>query len=111
MSELANPESGTGDSRVGDLAGLSGLRIVRGAPDDVELAALLAAVAAAQLASESLPDDDESDLPAPIQAARSGWNSRARRLSVQGSASTGPLGAASLRFGPHRSDAWRLSHR
>ena len=68
--------------------GVAHVHVVRGAPDDVELAALVAGLAAVQVA-----DDGAPDLP------RSAWANRARGMR-------GPRPAAHP--GP---DAWRWSLR
>ncbi|WP_152191511.1 acyl-CoA carboxylase subunit epsilon [Georgenia satyanarayanai] len=62
--------SATGES--GDLTGAQ-LRVVRGEPDDVELAALVAGIVAARAA---VADDDG---PTPVRAP-SPWSDHGRRL-------------------------------
>ena len=72
-----------------DDTGPAHLQVMRGAPDDLELAALVAGLAAA---SERADDRDEL-------AGRSAWNDRARAVRGRSMlASTGP-------------DAWRWSLR
>jgi hypothetical protein len=66
------------------------VQVVRGTPDDVELAALVAGLVAATAADDDLPDD--GDAPAA-------WTDRARTL---------PGAAATWRPG---ADAWRTSLR
>jgi acyl-CoA carboxylase epsilon subunit-like protein len=65
--------------------------VVRGAPDDVELAALVAGLVAASGSAD-----------APPAAATSAWADHARRLRRPGSAGTVAL---------HGPDAWRWSLR
>jgi len=75
----------------GDAAALPHVQVVRGTPDDVELAALVAGLVAA-----SVPGDDdlaEEALP------RAGWADRSRTL---------PGARGAWRTGP---DAWRRSLR
>lgn len=77
-------------------AGASGpahVQVVRGTPDDVELAALVAGLVAATGGGE----DGASDWPG--SAPRAGWADRARTV---------PGGGATWRPGP---DAWRHSLR
>ncbi|PYF96788.1 Acyl-CoA carboxylase epsilon subunit [Georgenia satyanarayanai] len=61
--------SATGES--GDLTAAQ-LRVVRGEPDDVELAALVAGIVAARVAAA---DDDAPSRPAPAP-----WSDHGRRL-------------------------------
>ncbi len=68
-----------------DGGGLTHVQVVRGTPDDVELAALVAGLVAASAG----PDE----LPAPVPT--SGWGSRGRLRGTEG-----------WRPGP---DAWRRS--
>ncbi|QDB78417.1 acyl-CoA carboxylase subunit epsilon [Georgenia wutianyii] len=70
----------------GDLSA-AGLRVVRGTPDDVELAALVAGIVAARATR-----DDDAAAPAPV----SPWADHARRLRP------GPLpGPGSWRWSLH----------
>jgi hypothetical protein len=64
------------------------LQVVRGAPDDVELAALVAGIMAA---TSGAPDD-------VVAAPRSAWADRRRQLRPQPAPTPGP-------------DAWRWSLR
>ncbi|QAY62058.1 hypothetical protein ET495_00755 [Xylanimonas allomyrinae] len=75
------------------------VRIVRGAPDEVEVAALVAGLAAVAAAS-GMPDD-----AAPIEE----WTNRARTLQGR----TAGVTASSFggREGRHHADAWRWSLR
>ncbi|ACZ30050.1 hypothetical protein Xcel_1019 [Xylanimonas cellulosilytica DSM 15894] len=75
------------------------VRIVRGEPDEVEVAALVAGLAAVAAAG-GLPDDE-----APIEE----WTNRARsvRANVAGATATTFGG----REGRHNADAWRWSLR
>ncbi|GIG36356.1 acyl-CoA carboxylase epsilon subunit [Cellulomonas pakistanensis] len=75
----------------GDAAALPHVQVVRGTPDDVELAALVAGLVAA-----SAPADDDGVEDAAPPAA---WSDRARVLPGSGS---------TWRTGP---DAWRSSLR
>lgn len=75
----------------GDAAALPHVQVVRGTPDDVELAALVAGLVAA-----SVPGDDDAAEDAGPRAA---WSDRARVLRGAG---------AAWRTGP---DAWRSSLR
>jgi hypothetical protein len=68
--------------------GVAHVHVVRGAPDDVELAALVAGLAAVRVTEEPLPE-----------APRSAWTDRSR-------GTRGPTSAS--RPGP---DAWRWSLR
>ncbi|WP_236685732.1 acyl-CoA carboxylase subunit epsilon [Demequina oxidasica] len=74
-------------------ASTAGMRVVRGTPDDAELAALVAGMAA--FASTADAGDDEPGSPT------SAWMDRAR--SMRGSRSHGPLGRGA--------SAWRHSLR
>lgn len=69
------------------------VRVVRGTPDDVELAALVAGLVAA-----TSSDDDDADLTDDAEAAPA-WADRGRTL---------PGAAATWRTG---ADAWRTSLR
>ena len=82
----------TGASGASGAERLPHVQVVRGTPDDVELAALVAGLVAA-----SAPDDDED--AAQDGAAPAAWADRARTL---------PGAAASWRPG---ADAWRTSLR
>ncbi|GAA3208242.1 acyl-CoA carboxylase epsilon subunit [Oerskovia jenensis] len=73
------------------------LRVVRGAPDDLEVAALVAGLAAAAAASH-VPDD-EAPLPE--------WTNRSRGLRGTGSGATAKSFGG--RSGRHNADAWRWS--
>lgn len=75
------------------------VRIVRGEPDELEVAALVAGLAAVAAAS-GLPDD-----AAPIDE----WTNRARTLRANGDG----VSARSFggREGRHNADAWRWSLR
>ncbi|WP_435735422.1 acyl-CoA carboxylase epsilon subunit [Cellulosimicrobium sp. PMB13] len=73
------------------------VRVVRGTPDDVEVAALVAGLAAAAAASE-LPDD-----VAPVAE----WTNRARGLRGTGAGATAKSFGG--RSGRHNADAWRWS--
>ncbi|WP_308160920.1 acyl-CoA carboxylase epsilon subunit [Cellulomonas sp. GbtcB1] len=75
----------------GDAAALPHVQVVRGTPDDVELAALVAGLVAA-----SVPGDDDVVAEALPHA---GWADRARTL---------PGARGAWRTGP---DAWRRSLR
>lgn len=75
----------------GDGVVLPHVQVVRGTPDDVELAALVAGLVAA-----SVPGDDET---AEDSLPRAGWADRARTL---------PGARGAWRTGP---DAWRRSLR
>jgi Acyl-CoA carboxylase epsilon subunit len=75
----------------------SSVRVVRGTPDDVEVAALVAGLAAAAAASD-LPDD-----VAPVEE----WTNRARGLRGTGSGATAKSFGG--RSGRHNADAWRWS--
>ncbi|PFG42537.1 acyl-CoA carboxylase epsilon subunit-like protein [Isoptericola jiangsuensis] len=74
------------------------VRVVRGAPDDVEVAALVAGLAAVS-ARDDLPDD-----VAPVEE----WTNRARNLRGNGAATARSFGG---RSGRHNMDSWRWSLR
>ncbi|WP_402464350.1 acyl-CoA carboxylase epsilon subunit [Isoptericola aurantiacus] len=74
------------------------VRVVRGAPDDLEVAALVAGLAAVGT-QEDLPDD-----VAPVDE----WTNRARALRGSGAATARSFGG---RAGRHNVDAWRWSLR
>jgi len=73
------------------------LRVVRGAPDDLEVAALVAGLAAAAAASH-VPDD-----VAPLPE----WTNRSRSLRGTGAGVTAKSFGG--RSGRHNADAWRWS--
>ncbi|MBE1877146.1 acyl-CoA carboxylase epsilon subunit [Myceligenerans pegani] len=73
------------------------VRVVRGRPDDVEVAALVAGLAAVTAAVE--PED-----AAPIDE----WTNRSRVLRGNGAATAKNFGG---RSGRHNADAWRWSLR
>ena len=73
------------------------LRVVRGAPDDLEVAALVAGLAAAAAAAH-VPDDE-----APL----SEWTNRARGLRGTGAGATAKSFGG--RAGRHNADSWRWS--
>jgi hypothetical protein len=75
------------------------VRIVRGSPDEVELAALVAGLAAVAAAT-GLPDDE-----APLDE----WTNRAR--SVRGNGAGVTARSFGGRSGRHNADAWRWSLR
>jgi hypothetical protein len=76
----------------------SAVRIVRGEPDEVEVAALVAGLAA--VAAESgLPDDE-----APLAE----WTNHARTVRGEAGATARSFGG---RSGRHNADAWRWSLR
>jgi hypothetical protein len=75
------------------------VRIVRGQPDEVEVAALVAGLAAVVSAS-GLPDD-----VAPIDE----WTNRARTVRGNGAGATARSFGG--RSGRHNADAWRWSLR
>ncbi|MCB7136458.1 acyl-CoA carboxylase epsilon subunit [Cellulosimicrobium marinum] len=75
------------------------VRVVRGVPDDVEVAALVAGLAAAA-AAQGLPDD-----VAPVEE----WNNRVRGLRGTGAGATAKSFGG--RAGRHNADAWRWSLR
>ncbi|PZR55522.1 hypothetical protein DNL40_01680 [Xylanimonas oleitrophica] len=75
------------------------MRIVRGEPDEVEVAALVAGLAAVA-ASNGLPDDVE-----PIDE----WTNRSR--SVRGNGAGVTAKSFGGRSGRHHADAWRWSLR
>ncbi|HEY0186483.1 MAG TPA: acyl-CoA carboxylase subunit epsilon [Cellulomonas sp.] len=79
-------------------APLAHVQVVRGVPDDVELAALVAGIVAA------VGQDDDPHGADPVAAgARAAWSDPARRIGG------GPAGRGSAwRTGP---DAWRWSLR
>ncbi len=72
------------------------LRVVRGEPDELEVAALVAGLAAA--AAATLPDDY-----APVAE----WTNRARGLRGTGDGATAKSFGG--RSGRHNADAWRWS--
>ncbi|MDO8151696.1 acyl-CoA carboxylase epsilon subunit [Isoptericola sp. b408] len=74
------------------------VRVVRGAPDDLEVAALVAGLAAVS-AQDDLPDD-----VAPVDE----WTNHARNLRGNGAATARSFGG---RSGRHNVDAWRWSFR
>lgn len=71
------------------------VQVVRGTPDDVELAALVAGLVAAAAAR---PGDDEDPTPTTHRAARTRWVVPASRRGTGGLPPRGP-------------DAWRWSLR
>lgn len=73
------------------------VRVVRGAPDEVEVAALVAGLAAA-VAAAHVPDD-----AAPVDE----WTNRARSLRGAGA----PVRSFGGRSGRHNADAFRWSLR
>jgi hypothetical protein len=74
------------------------VRVVRGEPDDVEVAALVAGLAAVAAAG-----------PAPVDAAPlDEWINHARSLRGNGAATAKNFGG---RSGRHNADAWRWSLR
>lgn len=75
------------------------VRIVRGTPDEVELAALVAGLAAVAAAT-GLPDDE-----APLEE----WTNRVR--SVRGNGAGVTARSFGGRAGRHNADAWRWSLR
>ncbi|QAY70365.1 acyl-CoA carboxylase epsilon subunit [Xylanimonas protaetiae] len=75
------------------------VRIVRGAPDELEVAALVAGLAAVAAAS-GLPHDE-----APIAE----WTNRTR--SVRGNGAGATAATFGGREGRHNADAWRWSLR
>ncbi|WP_265520941.1 acyl-CoA carboxylase epsilon subunit [Oerskovia flava] len=75
------------------------VRVVRGVPDDVEVAALVAGLAAAAAAAD-VPDD-----VAPVDE----WTSHARGLRGNGAGTTARSFGG--RSGRHNADAWRWSLR
>ncbi|MBD5787085.1 hypothetical protein IF650_12930 [Cellulosimicrobium terreum] len=77
--------------------GRPSVRVVRGDPDDVEVAALVAGLAAAAAAAQ-LPDD-----VAPVDE----WRNRTRGLRGTGGGATAKNFGG--RAGRHNSDAWRWS--
>jgi hypothetical protein len=79
-----------------DVTALAALQIVRGEPDEVEVAALVAGLAA--VAAASLLDDE-----APIEE----WTNRARMV-LEGHTTAVSFGG---REGRHNTDAWRWSLR
>lgn len=80
-------------------AGAAHLRIVRGAPDEIEVAALVAGLAAA-VAAASEPDD-----LAPVDE----WTNHARGLRGSGDGATARSFGG--RAGRHNADSWRWSLR
>ncbi|GAB2457314.1 acyl-CoA carboxylase epsilon subunit [Xylanimonas ulmi] len=75
------------------------VRIVRGQPDEVEVAALVAGLAAVA-AADGLPDDAQ-----PIAE----WTNRARTVRGTGAGATARTFGG--RSGRHHADAWRWSLR
>ena len=75
------------------------VRVVRGAPDELEVAALVAGLAAAAAAGD-LPDD-----VAPVDE----WTNHARGLRGAGDGATAKSFGG--RAGRHNADAWRWSLR
>jgi hypothetical protein len=73
------------------------VRVVRGQPDDVEVAALVAGLAAVTSAS-GLPDD-----AAPVDE----WTNHARTVRGNGAGVTAKSFGG--RWGRHNADAWRWS--
>jgi hypothetical protein len=73
-------------------------RVVRGEPDDVEVAALVAGLAAVSASG------DEPDDAAPVDE----WTNRARSLRGNGAATARSFGG---RAGRHNADSWRWSLR
>jgi hypothetical protein len=73
------------------------LRVVRGAPDDLEVAALVAGLAAA--AASSHQPDDEAPVPE--------WTNRSRGLRGTGAGATATTFGG--RSGRHNADSWRWS--
>ncbi|MGW2092757.1 acyl-CoA carboxylase epsilon subunit [Promicromonospora sukumoe] len=76
----------------------SEVRVVRGEPDDVEVAALVAGLAAVA-AADSEPED-----AAPLDE----WTNRSRALRGNGAATANNFGG---RAGRHNADSWRWSLR
>lgn len=76
----------------------SEVRVVRGEPDDVEVAALVAGLAAVAAAG-SEPED-----AAPLEE----WTNRSRALRGSGAATAKNFGG---RAGRHNADSWRWSLR
>jgi hypothetical protein len=76
----------------------SQVRVVRGEPDDVEVAALVAGLAAVAAAG-SEPED-----AAPLDE----WTNRSRALRGNGAATANNFGG---RAGRHNADSWRWSLR
>lgn len=74
-----------------ETTGSAHVHVVRGVPDDVELAALVAGLAAVQAT-------EHGGEPAGAEAPRSAWGDRARAVRGPGRATAGP-------------DAWRWSLR
>lgn len=74
------------------------VRVVRGEPDDVEVAALVAGLAA--VAAAVVPDD-----AAPVDE----WTNRTRTLRGNGAGATAKNFGG--RAGRHNADAWRWSLR
>jgi len=79
--------------------GAPSVRVVRGAPDDLEVAALVAGLAAAAAAGD-VPDD-----VAPVDE----WTNRARVLRGTGDGATAKSFGG--RAGRHNADSWRWSLR
>ncbi|MBD8078060.1 acyl-CoA carboxylase epsilon subunit [Cellulosimicrobium arenosum] len=80
-------------------AGRPSVRVVRGTPDDVEVAALVAGLAAAAAATQ--PPDDMT----PVDE----WTNRVRGLRGTGGGATAKSFGG--RAGRHNADAWRWSLR
>ncbi|GAA2241833.1 hypothetical protein GCM10010413_50440 [Promicromonospora sukumoe] len=76
----------------------SQVRVVRGEPDDVEVAALVAGLAAVAAAGTE-PED-----AAPLDE----WTNRSRALRGNGAATANNFGG---RAGRHNADSWRWSLR
>ncbi|MCR1981600.1 hypothetical protein NSA53_05015 [Cellulosimicrobium cellulans] len=79
--------------------GAPSVRVVRGAPDDLEVAALVAGLAAAAAAGD-VPDD-----VAPVDE----WTNRTRVLRGTGDGATAKSFGG--RAGRHNADSWRWSLR
>ncbi|MCA5892342.1 hypothetical protein LEP48_03120 [Isoptericola sp. NEAU-Y5] len=73
------------------------VRVLRGSPDDAEVAALVAGLAAVA-AADGLPDD-----VAPVEE----WTNRARTVRGNGAGTTAKSFGG--RWGRHHADAWRWS--
>ncbi|ACQ79411.1 hypothetical protein Bcav_1151 [Beutenbergia cavernae DSM 12333] len=97
------PDEAPADAEVAvtlDAAGQPVVHVVRGAPDDVELAALVAGLAAARAALAAEADDDAAPSSAWVAA------SRVRRLPGTGAGAAPAFGSAGRGL-----DAWRRSLR